>query len=92
MRLANGSERRDFLVPHFARRGFEPQLVQLPDQRAIAMSAAATAPKQTFQGSGSIGLRRTSCVIDLAAMSHFGRAPRRRESSVEEDSTRRIVD
>ena len=31
-----------------------PQLVQLPDQRAIAMSAAATAPKQTFQGSGSL--------------------------------------
>jgi len=36
------------------------------------MSTAATAPKQTFQGSGSIGLRRTSCVIDLAARSHFG--------------------
>jgi hypothetical protein len=36
------------------------------------MWAAATAPKQTFQGSGSIGLRGTFCVIDLAAMSHFG--------------------
>ena len=57
-----------------------PQLVQLPDQRAIAMSAAATAPKQTFQGSGSIGLRRAFCVIAVAAMSHFGplrRSPRR---------------
>jgi hypothetical protein len=43
------------------------------------MWAAATAPKQTFQGSGSIGLGRTFCVIDLAAMSHFGTRPTSRD-------------
>jgi hypothetical protein len=36
-----------------------------------ATSAAATAHKQTFQGSGSIGLRRAFCAIALAAMSHL---------------------